>query len=201
MGCSRVARDGPIGGGWNAKGKPRCGWHILRALIAAGLLPVAAPSIVCPPVLASHAQADTVPGPALLPTRLVLEANLSVKLRVLADGLHNEIVLCLYGRVESGTAHLTRFSMPTPRRSSTSGATFERCPTGALATWHNHPRPPTGIRAPRSVTTAGTSDLCRLSDTDVRTASRHGHPFTIVAVSSATWCWWRLDEVRRLDSR
>ncbi|MCK5448026.1 MAG: hypothetical protein KAJ13_05735 [Gemmatimonadetes bacterium] len=130
--------------------------------------------------------------------QLVVAPDLLVKLQVLADGLHKEIVLCLHGRVETDTAHVTSFTMPTPRRSEAAGASVEPCPREAVATWHNHPRPPPGIRAPRTAA-AQAGDLCRLSDTDLRTASRSGHRYTLVAVDADNWCWWTLDEVRHLN--
>lgn len=144
---------------------------------------------------------DTVHAAANPSARLSVDPDLLVRLQVLADALHKEIVLCLHGNVVGDTVRLTRMTMPDPRRSDTSGALFGPCQQGTLATWHNHPVPPPGLRVPRAVGAGGKPDLCRLSETDVRTAASSGHPFTLVSVDASTLCWWTLQEVRELARR
>jgi hypothetical protein len=144
---------------------------------------------------------DTVYATANPPTMLSVHPRLLTRLQVLADALHKEIVLCLHGDVVGDTVRLTRMTMPDPRRSRANSALFGPCPEDALATWHNHPVPPPGLRAPRPVGAGGTAGLCRLSETDIRTAATSGHPFTVVAVDASTLCWWTLQEVHSLVLR
>ena len=144
---------------------------------------------------------DTVHAEAGRPTILSVQPDLLSRLQVLADGLRKEIVLCLHGEVIGDTARVTRFTMPDPRHSDTGSARFGPCPPGALAAWHNHPVPPPGFRVPQAVTAEVAAGLCRLSDTDVRTVARAGHPFTVVSVDASTLCWWTLQEVRGLERR
>lgn len=144
------------------------------------------------------ARADTVRAQGSQPSALSVQPGLRARLQVLAEALHKEIVLCLHGDVYGDTALLTRLTMPDPRRSDTDSARFGPCPADALAAWHNHPEPPPGIRAPRPVAEVGAADLCRLSDTDIRTAARAGHPFVVVSADASTLCWWTLQEVRDL---
>ena len=142
---------------------------------------------------------DTVSAATSLPTQLAIAPELLARLQVLADALHKEIVLCLYGDVRGDSARLTRLTMPRPLRSEPDQARFGPCPPEALAVWHNHPVPPPGFRAPRPVTDTDPTGLCRLSATDVRTAAGAGHPFTVVSVDGSTLCWWSLKEVRGLE--
>lgn len=142
---------------------------------------------------------DTVHAEVTRPTMLSIHPDLLTRLQVLADALHKEIVLCLHGEVIGDTARLTRLTMPDPRRSDAGSASFGPCPPDALAAWHNHPIPPPGFRFPRAVTEGGAAGLCRLSETDVRTALRTGHPFAVVSVDASTLCWWTLQEVRGLE--
>lgn len=144
---------------------------------------------------------DTVRTQAHQPAVPSFQPDLRARLQVLADALHKEIVLCLHGEVYGDTALLTRLTMPDPRRSDTARARFGPCPADALAAWHNHPEPPPGIPAARPVTERGAANLCRLSETDIRTASRAGHPFAVVSVNASTLCWWTLQEVRDLARR
>ncbi len=137
------------------------------------------------------------PGPT--PSNLVIEAELLAKLQTLADGLHKEVVLCLTGESERDTARADDFVMPAPRLSTTTRSSFDACPEGTLASWHNHPRALQGWRA-ASTTAWEARDarrLCVLSDTDIRTAERLRHPFIVVSVDARTWCWWSLAEVER----
>ena len=142
---------------------------------------------------------DTVHAEVSQPTMLSVHPDLLTRLHVLADGLHKEIVLCLHGEVIGDTVRLTRLTMPDPRRSDTGSASFGPCPPDTLAAWHNHPIPPPGFRVPRAVTEEGAAGLCRLSETDVHTAVRTGHPFSVVSVDASTLCWWTLQEVRGLE--
>jgi hypothetical protein len=141
---------------------------------------------------------DTVYAAANRPPILSVHPDLLTRLHVLADALHKEIVLCLHGDVIGDTVRLARFSMPHPHRSDMRSARFGPCPPDALATWHNHPVAPSGFRVPRAVTVGGTAGLCRLSETDARTAAMAGLPFALVSVDASTMCWWTLKDVRGL---
>lgn len=141
-----------------------------------------------------------------VPTKLVLEGGLLARLRILAAGLHNEIVLCLTGVVEGGTATATGFLMPEPHRSEAEGASFGSCPGAPLALWHNHPPEssrlrPDGLTGTRGDPAASPRDFCALSEADIHTAYRAAVPFTVVAVDAGTWCWWTRDQIRRLAGR
>lgn len=144
---------------------------------------------------------DTLTEPSRRPTVLKIHPDLLLRLQVLADALHKEIVLCLHGAVVGDTATVARLEMPDPEHSGRNSARFGPCRPDALAVWHNHPVPPPGVRAPRAVTGNGPVGLCRLSDTDAQTTARAGHPFTVVSVDAATLCWWTLEEVRSLARR
>ena len=135
------------------------------------------------------------------PTELVVEPPLLTRLQTLAEGLHKEIVLCLRGDVRGDRAIVSDFVMPIPRLSTPTRSSFERCPAGTLASWHNHPRasesgPVAAVSSP-----AGARRLCVLSETDIQTAERLRHPFVVVSVDAETWCWWGLDEVDRFAAR
>lgn len=135
------------------------------------------------------------------PGELVVDQALLAKLQTLSDGLHKEIVLCLVGRTSGDTAVATGFTMPSPRLSTTTRSSFDACPPGTLASWHNHPRTPpaSGAVQARTGWDGGRTSrwLCVLSDTDIRTAVRLGHPFIVVSVDATTWCWWSLPEVEQ----
>lgn len=148
------------------------------------------------------------PPPRKLPATLLVDQKLLSKLGTLADGLRTEVVLCLRGAIRGDTARATDFFMPEPRLSTTTKAVFEGCPGETLAAWHNHP-PALGGGAlsqrDHRPTFAGglgpgrAADLCVLTEKDIATASRLGHPFAVVAVDAETWCWWTLEQVRRMD--
>lgn len=133
------------------------------------------------------------------PSQLVIEPGLLAKLQTLADGLHKEVVLCLTGETGRDTARAADFVMPAPRLSTTTRSSFDACPEGTLASWHNHPRALQRWRAAASTTweARDARRLCVLSDTDIRTADRLRHPFIVVSVDARTWCWWSLSEVER----
>jgi len=136
------------------------------------------------------------------PTQLVIEAPLLAKLRTLADGLHAEVALCLFGTVDGETAHLTDFFMPEPTLSTPNKSLVRPCPQETLAVWHNHPlssSQPYWIRGPRRTLerTRQAHHLCVLSNTDIKTSVRFHHPFVIVGVDRDTWCWWTREEVER----
>lgn len=140
-----------------------------------------------------------------VPARLVFESGLLARLRILAAGLHKEIVLCLTGTLEGGTAVASGFVMPDPVHSDTDGALFGPCPANAVAIWHNHPlavsaAPSTGASHRRLVGDPGAvpRDLCALSASDIQTAARSRHPFVVVAAGGDTWCWWTLRQVTNL---
>jgi len=138
------------------------------------------------------------PWSASEPTEFVVEPGLLARLQTLADGLHNEIVLCLEGPVRGGVAYADHFEMPTPRESSPMRSSFDPCPDGTLASWHNHPTSNRSADAGRSVGAGSPSRaqrLCVLSETDIATAGRLRYPFVVVAVDAETWCWWTLAEV------
>ncbi len=145
--------------------------------------------------------ADTLMHVSRPPSQLVIAPDLLSKLQTLADGLHNEIVLCLSGSARADTARLLSFSMPTPTRSSPAGAAFASCPSGTLATWHNHPQAPPGVRVPRARLESGAADLCQLSSTDIDTTLKEGFYFTVVSVNASVSCWWTLAQVRILERR
>ncbi len=142
-------------------------------------------------------------GPA--PTELVIEPELLTRLQTLAEGLHREIVLCLQGRVSRGRALVNDFVMPLPKLSTPTRSSFERCPRGTLASWHNHPRamiaPAVVGGGARAASTHTARRLCVLSETDIRTAERLRHPFVVVSVDARTWCWWGLSEVDQFAER
>jgi hypothetical protein len=136
------------------------------------------------------------------PVELVLEPDLLAKIQTLADGLHNEIVLCLTGRLAGDTAYASDFVMPTPRLSTPTRSSFDACPRTTLASWHNHPAE-LGSGSIRPIARGLLDDperrarwLCVLSDTDIETAERLRHPFIVVSVDGTTWCWWTLSEVQ-----
>ncbi len=132
------------------------------------------------------------------PTEFVVEPNLLARLQTLADGLHNEIVLCLEGPIRGDVAFADTFEMPTPRESSPMRSSFDPCPDGTLASWHNHPTSSpsdsNGLPGRRS-SPSRSQRLCVLSETDIATAGRLRYPFVVVAVDGRTWCWWTLAEV------
>ncbi len=144
------------------------------------------------------------PDPAP-PTQLVIEAPLLAKLRTLADGLHAEVALCLFGTVDGDTAHLTDFFMPEPTLSTPNKSLVRPCPPETLAVWHNHPLSSSQLywnRGPRRTLerTRQAHRLCVLSNTDIKTSIRFQHPFVIVGVDRDTWCWWTREEVERFAS-
>lgn len=135
------------------------------------------------------------------PAELVIDLPLLTRIQTLAEGLHREVVLCLTGRIREGTAIADGFEMPMPRLSTPTRSSFDPCPRGTLASWHNHP-PITGLAGLGDDSPFGSSAerarrLCVLSETDIRTATRLRHPFVVVSVDAKTWCWWRLSEVDR----
>ena len=135
------------------------------------------------------------------PSELVIELPLLTRIQTLAEGLHREVVLCLTGRVRGPTAIADGFQMPMPRLSTPTRSSFDPCPPGTLASWHNHP-PLTGLASLSDGSPFGSGAerarrLCVLSQTDIQTATRLRHPFVVVSVDAKTWCWWRLDEVDR----
>lgn len=141
------------------------------------------------------------------PNTLVMTPPLIAKLSTLADGLHKEIVLCLFGVVTGEVGRATNFAMPTPHESAPRSGWFDACPDESLAVWHNHPltelvegvgdsaRPQVRAR-PRQPAEA--RELCRLSGSDIGTLAAQGRPFAVVAVDRNTWCWWSLAQVRQL---
>jgi len=140
------------------------------------------------------------------PTRLILSPGLLARLQTLAAGLHAEIVLCLTGLVDGATATATGFVMPDPYRSDSDRASFGTCPALSVAIWHNHPLSAAvgamtanepGYGRPRGDPNASPRDLCALSETDIRTAAREAHPFVVISVDGATWCWWSRHQVRK----
>lgn len=142
------------------------------------------------------------------PTRLVIEPELSAKLRLLAAGLHTEVVLCLHGTTRGDTARATDFSMPEPRRSSSRASASLPCPRGTIGVWHNHPlvkyaAPGSAGWSPIPLRRSSVQplDLCTLSEQDIQTADRVGYPFAVVAVDADTWCWWTLAQVGELARR
>ncbi|MDX1393370.1 MAG: hypothetical protein R3195_03225 [Gemmatimonadota bacterium] len=136
------------------------------------------------------------------PQELEIEPELLTRLQTLAGGLHQEIVLCLEGRVRGRRAIVDDFVMPVPRLSTPTRSSFERCPRGTLASWHNHPPGMLASADPSDRTTdKNARRLCVLSETDIRTAERLAHPFVVVSVDARTWCWWGLDEVERFAER
>ena len=135
------------------------------------------------------------------PSELVIEPALLTRLQTLAEGLHREIVLCLEGRVWGDRAIVTDFVMPTPRLSTPTRSSFDQCPAGTLASWHNHPRSAATPASSRHGSGSASRRLCVLSETDIRTAERLRHPFVVVAVDARTWCWWGIDEVDSFAAR
>lgn len=137
------------------------------------------------------------------PTELVIEPALLTQLQTLAEGLQREIVLCLQGTIRNETAVAREFVMPVPRLSTPTRSSFDPCPRGTLASWHNHPRVGDLARARGPWRTAAPANavrqLCVLSETDIHTAARLRHPFVVVSVDAGTWCWWRLREVDRFE--
>jgi hypothetical protein len=132
------------------------------------------------------------------PDVLVIEPELLTRLQTLAEGLHQEVVLCLKGSVRGNRAIVDDFVMPVPRLSTPTRSSFERCPRQTLASWHNHPPnmlAPIGTRVSAASDAHRARRLCVLSQTDIQTAGRLRHPFVVVSVDAKTWCWWGLDEV------
>jgi hypothetical protein len=132
------------------------------------------------------------------PSELVMEAGLLSRLQTLADGLHNEIVLCLNGVVRGDTAYASDFDMPGPRESTPMRSSFDPCPRGTLASWHNHPssqRSGAFASLGESLMEKRARRLCVLSQIDIATAERLRYPFAVVSVDADTWCWWTLREV------
>lgn len=134
------------------------------------------------------------------PTELEIEPALLTRLQTLAEGLHQEIVLCLEGRIRGDKAIVDDFVMPTPRLSTPTRSSFDRCPSGTLASWHNHPRVGTSTVS-KTNSSHASRRLCVLSETDIQTAERLRHPFVVVAVDARTWCWWGIEEVDGFAAR
>jgi len=132
------------------------------------------------------------------PSRLELEPDLLARVQTLAEGLHQEVVLCLVGHVRGDVAVVSDFVMPVPRLSTPTRSSFDRCPRKTLASWHNHPlRGGPGAAVTGFASASRARRLCVLSETDIHTAERLRHPFVVVSVDAATWCWWTLAEVDR----
>jgi len=135
------------------------------------------------------------------PSELVVAPELLIRLQTLAEGLHREVVLCLQGSVRGRVAVADDFVMPLPRLSTPTRSSFDRCPHGTLASWHNHPRSiavvTAAVHGERPGSPAAARRLCVLSETDIHTAERLRHPFVVVSVDASTWCWWTLAEVDR----
>lgn len=138
------------------------------------------------------------------PARLFVDPVLLVKLQTLADGLNNEIVLCLTGTVDGGAGHATDFVMPTVHSSTPTSSSVDGCPPETIGVWHNHTPVGTAIarmarswngssRQPRAVGVA--AELCRLSRRDIETLSAADYPFAVISVDRDTWCWWTRDQL------
>lgn len=153
------------------------------------------------PAIAVLALAAGLPSVGARPSELVVEPELLTRLQTLAEGLHREVVLCLKGSSRGRVAVADDFVMPLPRLSTPTRSSFDRCPRGTLASWHNHPRSVSSVatvsRGAGPASPGAMRRLCVLSETDIRTASRLRHPFVVVSVDAATWCWWTLSEVDR----
>jgi len=144
------------------------------------------------------------------PVRLILDPGLLARLQTLAGGLQTEIVLCLSGTTRGDTVVATGFTMPDPQLSASDHATFGPCPKESVAIWHNHPLETRisatvpgapGYARPLGDPNVTPRELCVLSETDIRTASKVGQPFVVVAVDASTWCWWSREQVRDLAAR
>lgn len=151
------------------------------------------------------------PEPAVLrPSELVIASDVRARLEVLATALQSEIVLCLRGRAQGETGHVTHLYMPVPHASSATAVITGPCPSGTLATWHNHPSSGAGhsrggtAEAAAKSWVAGkdgwsaASGSCRPSSRDVSTAVRLQIPFLVIADGAGNQCVWSLDQLETL---
>ncbi len=136
--------------------------------------------------------------------RLFIDPPLLGKLQTLADGLNNEIVLCLTGSVSEGVGRATDFVMPAVHISTPTSSSVDACPDQTVAVWHNHTLLGTALaRMARSWNTIGqrprasglAAELCRLSERDIATLVGSAYPFSVVSVDQNTWCWWTYEQV------
>ena len=145
------------------------------------------------------------PWPSSSPSEFMVAPDVLARLQTLSAGLHNEIVLCLKGRIRGDTAFVESFEMPVPRESTPLRSSFDPCPAGTFASWHNHPPSPRpAARGNSSILPESrrrARRLCVLSGTDIGTARKLAYPFVVVSVDVETWCWWSLDEVEGFASR
>lgn len=136
--------------------------------------------------------------------RLFVDPVLLGKLQTLADGLNNEIVLCLTGSVGDGVGHATNFVMPAVHASTPTSSSVDACPDETIAVWHNHTLLGTALAKmarswnglslqPRAPGLA--ADLCRLSEQDIATLVGSDYPFSVISVDQDTWCWWTRQQV------
>lgn len=131
--------------------------------------------------------ACTAPGPAA-PDGLRIAPGLLNRLDVLAQGLDNEIIVCLTGGHATARALATGFHMPRHRLSAPNRVSAARCPAGTLALWHNHPYP------------LPVDSFCFLSTRDIRSMRRNDWPFAMVHVRAGIWCWWDRAQIESADT-
>ncbi|MFQ5690772.1 MAG: hypothetical protein ACE5HQ_10925 [Gemmatimonadota bacterium] len=178
-------------GGKNGHGSGRPGSSgKLASLLGFALLVLPSLLLVSPRSPLYEARFARPPAPSVL----VVEPDLRAKLATLAGGLRTEVALCLRGASDGDTAVAHSLYMPRPERSDPEHSVFDACPSGTLATWHNHPA--TSGSGPRAA-----ARLCALSDTDLHTAIQLGYPFVVIGVDRRTWCWWSLDQIKRIATR
>jgi len=110
-----------------------------------------------------------------------ISPTLDKKLKVLAVGLENEIMLCLTGTRSKNRARVDDFFMPTHMTSQKRMVTviISECPAKTIARWHNHPG----------------EEKCYLSEIDVHAAVASKFLFTVVHSKENGSCWWSREQV------
>lgn len=126
------------------------------------------------------------------PMPTLLDASRVVtRFRLLGAALHNEIVLCVRGRVVGRVAVATDLTVLNLQASNTHTAVpADTCPATTVAEAHNHPMSPRDLRTHRAPALN-----CYLSLNDQHRARNMRYPFYVVLVDGQTWCWWSIAQV------
>ncbi len=120
------------------------------------------------------------------PQVLTFAPHLQHNLGILAEGLANELPVCLTGEIRGDTVILDQIHIPRINHSDTVSTNYDgtTCPKNTLAFWHNHPKPETVTFSD------GPNPGCWISYTDIRTSTQERRLFEIVQTSRYNWCWF-----------
>lgn len=118
---------------------------------------------------------------------LTFDLPVQYTLDAMAEGLHNEMMLCLLGEVKPGEVFINRIEVPPIMASTPLMVMSAGCKGRTLAVWHNHPFIPALHEDP--------ADACYLSVPDVRLAEKSRTRYFVVQVNGEVRCWWQRDQI------